>query len=426
MKVKLLILATITLFLTPRAAAHIEAGDTIIVADSLAPAAADTLEADSAITAADSLLPWPQRVSARLERLTADNMFETSQLGLCIYDITADSVVWQRGMRQTLRPASTEKLLTAVTALQQLGGSYRFETRLYITGTVADSVLQGNVYIRGGMDPLFGHDDMRAFAMALLDHGIDSIAGEVRTDSSIKDTLAWGSGWCWDDEMTPLRALLYNGKDRFMEEFFGALDEAGIASAGRAEEAQVSLEPEAENIATRYHSIDQVLIPMLKESDNTCAEALFYQLGANEGGGYPSARRSADKVKALISRMGLDPSRYVVADGSGVSLYNYLSAELLVRTLVYARQRSNIYDHLYPSLPVAGEDGTLHSRMRRTSAHFNVHAKTGTVEGVASLAGYATSPEGHELAFAIINQGVLHGSNGRRFQDRVCRAITEK
>ena len=65
----------------------------------------------------------------------------------------------------------------------------------------------------------------------------------------------------------------------------------------------------------------------------------------------------------MADRFGLDPSRYVIADGSGVSLYNYASAELLVKALLYARQRTNIYGHLYPSLPVAGEDGTLRSRI---------------------------------------------------------------
>lgn len=127
----------------------------------------------------------------------------------------------------------------------------------------------------------------------------------------------------------------------------------------------------------------------------------------------------------MADRFGLDPSRYVIADGSGVSLYNYASAELLVKALLYARQRTNIYGHLYPSLPVAGEDGTLRSRMRGTKAQYNIHAKTGTLEGVITLAGYATSSEGHELAFTIMNQGVLHTANARRFQDRVCRALTE-
>ena len=393
--------------------------DTMVVAQGGSVVAAE----DSVAAAGDSLLPWAQRVRQRIDRLVSAPMFETSFTGIGVYDITADSLVYSKDIRQTMRPASTAKVLTAITALQQLGGSYRFETSLYTEGAVEDSVLKGNVYIKAGMDPMFGHDDMRAFAAAIRELGIDSIAGEIRADVSVKDTLKWGEGWCWDDDMPPLRALLYNGRDRFMDEFFSALSEQGVKFTPAYSIMKVGT---AKCIITRYHTIDQILMPMLKESDNTYAESLFYQLGAQDKRDYAGAKLSAAKVKAMISRMGLDASRYVIADGSGVSLYNYASPELLMKALVYARSRSNIYDHLYPALPVAGVDGTLERRMRGTAAQYNVHAKTGTLEGVITLAGYATSPEGHELAFAIFNQGVLHDRNARNFQDRVCRAITEK
>ncbi len=393
--------------------------DTMVVAQGGSVVAAE----DSVAAAGDSLLPWAQRVRQRIDRLVSAPMFETSFTGIGVYDITADSLVYSKDIRQTMRPASTAKVLTAITALQQLGGSYRFETSLYTEGAVEDSVLKGNVYIKAGMDPMFGHDDMRAFAAAIRELGIDSIAGEIRADISVKDSLKWGEGWCWDDDMPPLRALLYNGRDRFMDEFFSALSEQGVKFTPAYSIMKVGT---AKCIITRYHTIDQILMPMLKESDNTYAESLFYQLGAQDKRDYAGAKLSAAKVKAMISRMGLDASRYVIADGSGVSLYNYASPELLMKALVYARSRSNIYDHLYPALPVAGVDGTLERRMRGTAAQYNVHAKTGTLEGVITLAGYATSPEGHELAFAIFNQGVLHDRNARNFQDRVCRAITEK
>ena len=393
-------------------------------ADTAVVAQGDTVAAaqDSISAAGDSLLPWAQRVRQRIDRLVSAPMFETSFTGIGVYDITADSLVYSKDIRQTMRPASTAKVLTAITALQQLGGSYRFETSLFTEGAVEDSVLKGNVYIKAGMDPMFGHDDMRAFAAAIREMGIDSIAGEIRADVSVKDTLKWGEGWCWDDDMPPLRALLYNGRDRFMDEFFSALAEQGVKFTPAYSIRKVGT---AKCVITRYHTIDQILMPMLKESDNTYAESLFYQLGAQDRRDYAGAKHSAAKVKAMISRMGLDASRYVIADGSGVSLYNYASPELLMKALVYARSRSNIYDHLYPALPVAGVDGTLERRMRGTAAQYNVHAKTGTLEGVITLAGYATSPEGHELAFAIFNQGVLHDRNARNFQDRVCRAITE-
>lgn len=412
---------TILAFFLALAAVAAAAQDTIPPADSMA------AEADTVVFGGDSLTPWAQRVRDRIDRIVSAPISETSLVGIGIYDITADSLVYQHNLRQTMRPASTEKVLTAITALQQLGGSFRFETSLYVSGEVGgDSVLAGSVCIVGGMDPMFGHDDMRAFASALREMGIDSIAGNIVTDVSMKDTLRWGSGWCWDDDMTPLRALLYNGRDTFVPELFNALREQGIACAGTTVAGRLGGIGGARRVAVRYHTIDQVLMTMLKESDNTYAEALFYQLGAQDKIPYAGAERSAGRVKAMISRMGLDPSRYVVADGSGVSLYNYASPELLMRALVYVRSRQNIYDHLYPALPVAGVDGTLERRMRGTAAQFNVHAKTGTLEGVITLAGYATSPEGHELAFAIFNSGVLHDRNARRFQDSVCRAITEE
>ncbi len=423
MKLRYFVLGILSLALQPHGGAQtvipLSPADTTVVARG------DTVAdvQDSVAAAGDSLLPWAQRVRQRIDRLVSAPMFETSFTGIGVYDITADSLVYSKDIRQTMRPASTAKVLTAITALQQLGGSYRFETSLYTEGAVEDSVLKGNVYIKAGMDPMFGHDDMRAFAAAIREMGIDSIAGEIRADVSVKDTLKWGEGWCWDDDMPPLRALLYNGRDRFMDEFFSALSEQGVKFTPAYSIRKVGT---AKCAITRYHTIDQILMPMLKESDNTYAESLFYQLGAQDRRDYAGAKHSAAKVKAMISRMGLDASRYVVADGSGVSLYNYASPELLMKALVYARSRSNIYDHLYPALPVAGVDGTLERRMRGTAAQYNVHAKTGTLEGVITLAGYATSPEGHELAFAIFNQGVLHDRNARNFQDRVCRAITEK
>jgi len=119
----------------------------------------------------------------------------------------------------------------------------------------------------------------------------------------------------------------------------------------------------------------------------------------------------------------MDPSNYQIADGSGLSLYNYVSPELLVRLLCYAWQNEQIRQCLLPSLPIAGVDGTLEKRMRRTPAEGRVMAKTGTVDGISSLSGYAYSPEGHVLVFSIINQGVQKASQGRNWQDKVCAAL---
>ena len=126
-----------------------------------------------------------------------------------------------------------------------------------------------------------------------------------------------------------------------------------------------------------------------------------------------------------MSKIGLNPDRYKFADGSGLSLYNYVTPELLVHLLRYAYRNTDIITSLYPALPIAGEDGTLKKRMKGPSTHNNVHAKTGTLTGISSLAGYCRTANNHFLAFCIINQGVLRVSDGRAFQDKICTALCQ-
>ena len=164
---------------------------------------------------------------------------------------------------------------------------------------------------------------------------------------------------------------------------------------------------------------------MMKKSDNFHAEALFYQIAASTGKPLCKASDASAIVRQLIRRIGLGSNSYRIADGSGLSLYNYVSPELETMLLRYAWQNSNIYDHLAPSLPIAGVDGTLEKRMRGTAAQGNVRAKTGTLTGISSLAGYCTAANGHQLCFCIINQGVMRGADGKAFQDRVCVALCE-
>ena len=161
----------------------------------------------------------------------------------------------------------------------------------------------------------------------------------------------------------------------------------------------------------------------MKRSDNYFAECLFYQLAALSGHRPAGRSEAIGYIDMIIRETGLDPAQYQIADGSGLSLYNYVSPELLVRLLQYAYTNEPIRSYLLPSLPIAGIDGTLERRMLKTPAQGNVRAKTGTVEGVSSLSGYCTSPEGHVLVFSIINQGVRQTSTGRAFQDKVCETL---
>lgn len=383
-------------------------------------------QADSLITelaVADSL-PWPLNIQMRVTELLHDPMFETSQVGLMVYDLTADSMLIGHQQRQLLRPASTMKLLTAITAIDRLGGSYQFRTSLYYKGIISDHTLRGDLYCVGGMDPRFNSDDMRAFVESLRRMGVDTIRGRIVADRSMKDTLSFGEGWCWDDDNPVLSPLLISKKDRFVDRFIDELLDDGI-TVDTISLARGMLPADASLVCSRTHTIDQVLTRMMKESDNLYAEAMLYQIAASSA--HRPARITDAKfyMKQLIRRLGLNPEHYRLADGSGLSLYNYLSAELETLLLRYAWQNQHIQLYLLPSLPVAGEDGTLKKRMRSPFTSGNVRAKTGTLTGITSLAGYCTAANGHELCFAIINQGELSNSKARRFQDCVCLALCQ-
>lgn len=384
--------------------------------------AADTLLIDS-VSPEQQSLPWPKSVVAGIDNLLKSDMFETSQVGMMVYDLDADSAIYCHNERQLMRPASTMKLLTAITAIDKLGGSYQFKTDLCYTGEVTDGTLSGNIYCVGGFDPRFNIDDMRAFVESIRKMGVDTIRGNIYADKSMKDEAQYGEGWCWDDDNPILSPLLVGRKDVFIDRFVQELREAGIvvdAFTGQGRKPD-----DAFCICRRFHTIDQVLMRMLKESDNLYAESMFYQIGAASGSQPATAHSARSVMNRLIEKVGLDPKRYNIADGSGLSLYNYVTAELEVRLLRYAFKNNNIYLHLHPSLPQAGTDGTLRKRMTSPFTQGNVYAKTGTLSGISSLAGYCTAANGHRLAFAIINQGLLHGRNGRSFQDRVCTILCQ-
>lgn len=384
---------------------------------------AQTEEPDTfCVDSVEVALPWPQNVQYRLDSLVCDKMFETSMVGMIVYDLTADSVLYKVNERQAMRPASTMKLVTAITALDRLGGSYQFRTQLYYTGTVEDHTLNGDLYCVGGFDPAFNVDDMKAFVESIQRMGVDTICGRIVADRSMKDADLLGEGWCWDDDNPKLSALSHGRDIAFLERFVNELSEEGIV-LDNVRLSEGSLPNDAYILCSRFHSMDQILQRMMKVSDNFYAEAMFYQLGAVIGRRPAKAKDAASVVKQLIQKVGNGKNPYRIADGSGLSLYNYVTPELEMRLLRYAYRNSNIYLHLLPSLPVAGRDGTLKTRMKGTFAEENVKAKTGTVTGISALAGYCTAANGHQLCFSIINQGIMKSDPGRNFQDRVCNAL---
>ena len=76
-------------------------------------------------------------------------------------------------------------------------------------------------------------------------------------------------------------------------------------------------------------------------------------------------------------------------------------------------------------MPIAGVDGTMRNRLRNSEAHGNLRAKTGSLTGVSSLAGYVKAKNGHQYAFVIINQNFLSNKKAHIFQDKICNILVE-
>ena len=106
----------------------------------------DSLSVDSmsmdTLSVRSQTLPWHLAVKEELDHMLQADMFSTSQVGMMVYDLDADSVLYAHGERQLLRPASTMKVLTAIAAIDKLGGSYQFKTELCYTGEVSERTLQ--------------------------------------------------------------------------------------------------------------------------------------------------------------------------------------------------------------------------------------------------------------------------------------------
>lgn len=143
----------------------------------------------------------------RLEVLMSDTSLKEAQVGICVR--TADGrTIADINAGRMLVPASNMKLLSTGTALQALGADYRYETRIGYSGEVVDGVLQGNLHIIGGGDPLLGSKDSIATPLEktfsqwekmLREAGIRRIEGHVVGDGRWLDGPVEEPTWLWND-----------------------------------------------------------------------------------------------------------------------------------------------------------------------------------------------------------------------------------
>ena len=180
-------------------------------------------------------------------------------------------------------------------------------------------------------------------------------------------------------------------------------------------------------ITSKTTSIIPVLRNVNKNSNNLSSEMMLFALAERFYGRPATFGNGIKVINELINLVGHDPAKYRIADGSGVSHYNLVSAELITDMLKYIyKNETQVLRNLVQTLPIAGVDGTLAKRMTNTSAFSNVRAKTGTLSGVSGLSGYVTAANGNQITFSILIQNYVNQpGRAREFQDTICRILAE-
>ena len=167
-----------------------------------------------------------------------------------------------------------------------------------------------------------------------------------------------------------------------------------------------------------------ILPNILKPSQNQIAETFLRTLGL-ELAGVGIADSGRRVIERQFTTWKIPADGYVVRDGSGLSRSDLISPEAIVGILDVMRRSPN-FQLFFVSLPIAGVDGTIRTRMQNTPAQGNLHAKTGTLNMVRSLSGYVRTADGRLLEFSMLcNNWTVPQAAVDRVQDAIGAALAE-
>ena len=442
-------------------------------------------------------------VTESIDQIIYEGLPEGTDIALMVYDLTNDTTLYAYREKIMCRPASVQKVITSVTALSSLGADYKFRTTLRTQGSISkDSVLNGNLYLVGGLDPALTEHELRSMVASLKKAGVKRISGTLYADVSAMDSTYWATGWCWDDApasfqpyISPLmvhqgfvgvevkptskgQAPVVNiypsnsyikvvNKARTQDNTLGPLtitrdwmhndntiiiegnckrrQSTDLSVVGSADFTFALLRQYLDEAGIRYgkydwgtcpviardlaevtHDLPSIVKEALKESNNLFAEAMFLQTGRLQQPKEVSFKVAAKYLQNFVSRkFGMFSASYNIVDGCGLSQYDLCSPQFMVDMLSLIYKDNELFPILYKSMPISGVDGTLKTRMNDKTTINKVHAKTGSLTGTCTLAGYIRTADGRDLAFCIMNEGAVKMAPSRKVQDQICKVLCE-
>ena len=374
-----------------------------------------------------------EKLQTDIDAVLEETLFTTASIGIKVVAVETGEVVYQKNPYKLHHPASTTKLFTAATALAKLGSDFQFETTIYVDAD-ADTQVVGNIYLKGRADPVLQPLDIMKLVDTLLEADLKVIQGDIVVDTTYLDTVREGPGWMWDDRPLRISALSIRQiepepgtRSRALACGYllkNELIEKGVEVTGDVVPGTVPLD--ARTVAKHLSPpLADILKLMNKPSDNWIAELIFKTIGAEVIGEPGTWQKGREAITVFLSEIMDELPAYRFVDGSGLSRYNLLNAELLTQLLVHIYHNFALMPEYVASLPIAGVDGTLSHRMQGVSAEKVLRAKTGTLSGVSTLAGYTVTADGETLAFGIlISHYVGSATLARDIQDKIGNYLT--
>lgn len=343
-------------------------------------------------------------------------------VGCSIYDLTDDSLLYACNDSRLMIPASTQKLYVALAMLKTRGHNHELETIVVTDGkeqkdSVGNHYWDGNIYVNATANPVLTTDDVMTVVERIKSQACDSVNGKIVL--------------CQTDKCRRVKT----DEQKFVKDIASQLMADGVCFATPKPWDTLAghFTEHSKKLCKLSTPVGAIFPRMLKNSNNAYAETIFLNLiDDDENWSYDRCKDAVrEMVQGIRHKFHPEVGRhaplsdyYIVADGSGLSKQNKTTAQSQVDLLRYAYRSSKIFSSFLEYLPISGIDGTLSKRMTDGCAYGNIHAKTGTVNNVSTLSGYANKSNGHRIAFSILINECPDASFARSLQDKICEVLT--
>ncbi len=324
----------------------------------------------------------PQSAATIFKKMAASPTLNNPSVSLI--DVSTGKVVFESNANSQHKPASLMKLLSAAATLKHLDSTTVFATSVSLGPTPDSMVIDGEFDPWISMDAKSAEKMKRTHFYGFASKGLSAV--KKNSEGSVKKLKVYYND-LYSTELAKLKS--YYKKRGVSTSFEKVSDTKAKSIAG--EQVFYSTSP----------NVKRMMEWFLVWSDNDVSDRMARLAAKAAGNGFSQAGvvKTFNKV---LRDLEIDPSKIIIKDASGLSKENKLTATILTQ-LLYKIHSDPVFSKMIDGLPLGGKTGTLAKRYIESApqAVGLVKAKTGTLSGTVSLAGYVQSGD-REYAFTII------------------------